>query len=95
MDRVPPVLAAQPQDRAEARDKRGGEYVDGVHLRYEGGQARSLLSLLSYLGSGEYRDRYLGVRIPPTNIREYHLETARRFADGLADRLRGADGPHV
>jgi menaquinone-dependent protoporphyrinogen IX oxidase len=75
--------------------KRGGEYVDGVHFRYEGGQARSLLSLLSYLGSGEYRDRYLGVKIPPANLRDYHLETARTFADGLADRLLGADGPHV
>ena len=75
--------------------KRGGEYVDGVHFRYEGGQARSLLSLLSYLGSGECRDRYLGVKIPLTNLRDYHLETARTFADGLADRLLGADGPHV
>jgi menaquinone-dependent protoporphyrinogen IX oxidase len=47
--------------------KRGGSFVDGIHFRYEGGQVRSLLSLLSYLGSGEYRERYLGVKIPPTN----------------------------
>lgn len=73
---------------------RGGHFVDGVHFRYEGGQARSLLALLSYLGSGEYRDRYLGVKIPPTNIRPYHLDTARTFADGLADRLVGAGDPH-
>ena len=47
---------------------------------------RSLLSLISYLGSGEYRDRYLGVKIPPTNIHG-HLESARTFARGLADEL--------
>jgi menaquinone-dependent protoporphyrinogen IX oxidase len=74
--------------------ERGGQFVDGVHFRYEGGQVRSLLSLLSYLGSGEYRDRYLGLRIPPTNIREYHLHTARAFGDGLANRLLGADSKH-
>jgi menaquinone-dependent protoporphyrinogen IX oxidase len=67
--------------------KQGGDYLDGVHFRYEGGQVRSLLSLISYLGSGEYRARYLGVPIPPTNIRDYHLETARTFAGGLADAL--------
>ena len=48
---------------------------------------RSLLALISYLGSGDYRKRYLGVKIPPTNIQDYHLEAARKFADGLADRL--------
>ena len=48
---------------------------------------RSLLSLCSYLGSGKYRDRYLGIKIPPTNIQEYHLEAARAFANKLADRF--------
>ena len=48
---------------------------------------RSLLSLLSYLGSGQYRERYLGVKIPPTNLQEHQLEQARGFADALADRL--------
>jgi hypothetical protein len=71
--------------------KHGGEYVEGIHFRYDGGQVRSLLSLISYLGSGEYRDRYLGVKIPRTNLREHHLAEARTFAsrlaDGLADRV--------
>jgi menaquinone-dependent protoporphyrinogen IX oxidase len=69
--------------------ERGGVFADGIHFRYEGGQVRSLLSLLSYLGSGDYRERYLGVRIPPTNIQEYHLNAARTFADGLANHLAG------
>ncbi len=67
--------------------QRGGDFVDGVHFRYEGGQVRSLLSLVSFLGSGRNKERYLGVKIPPTNIRDYHLQTARTFAQGLADRL--------
>ena len=61
--------------------------MQGVHFRYEGGQVRSLLSLISYLGSGTYRDRYLGIKIPPTNIRDNQLQIARTFAHGLADRL--------
>jgi hypothetical protein len=66
--------------------ERGGVFVDGIHFCYEGGQVRSLLSLISYLGSGKYRERYLGVKIPPTNLQPYHLEEAKKFANGLADR---------
>jgi hypothetical protein len=70
--------------------KRGGIFAGGIHFRYQGGQIRSLLSLLSYLGSGEYRERYLGVKVPPTNIQPYHLEAARTFAGGLADHMQDA-----
>jgi hypothetical protein len=70
----------------------GGVFVDGIHFSYEGGQVRSLLSLISYLGSGKYRQRYLGVRIPPTNLQEYHVVAARAFANRLADRLFVARG---
>ncbi len=73
--------------------KHGGVFIGGIHFRYQGGQVRSLLSLLSYLGSGKYRERYLGVKIPPTNIQDYHLEAAREFADRLADHLAGAGAP--
>ena len=65
----------------------GGDYVDGAHWAFAGGQVKSLLSLLSYLGKGEHRERYLGVKIPPTNLQSNDLEAARRFAAGLADRL--------
>ncbi len=72
--------------------ERGGAFTEGIHFRYEGGQVRSLLALISYLGSGDYRERYLGVKLPPTNIQDYHLEAARKFADGLADRLLASTG---
>ena len=44
-------------------------------------------SPLSYLGSGEYRERYLGIKIPRANLQEHHLQEARKFADRLAGRL--------
>lgn len=68
-------------------EKAGGRYEGGIHFSYPGDQLRSMLSLTSYLGSGEYRDKYLGVRIPTTNISEAQLEETRRFAAGLADRV--------
>src|SRR5438270_13025410 len=37
---------------------RGGEYLDGIHFSFAGGQVRSLLSLISYFGNGENRERY-------------------------------------
>ena len=64
--------------------------MGGVHFEYPGGQIRSLLSLTSYLGSGDYRDRYMGLRIPTTNVQPEQLEATRKFAVALADRLFGA-----
>jgi menaquinone-dependent protoporphyrinogen IX oxidase len=67
--------------------KQGGEYVDNIHFVYEGGQVRSLLSLLSYFGKGENVPRYLGVKIPPTNLQPEYEEATRSFAEGLAGKV--------
>jgi hypothetical protein len=67
--------------------KGGGEYVDGIHFAYAGGQIRSLMSLISYLGSGTYRARYFGVPIPRTNLTDAQLDEGRAFAGTLAHRL--------
>ena len=67
--------------------KDGGEYVDGIHFAYAGGQIRSLMSLISYLGSGTYRARYFGVPIPRTNLSDAQLDEGRAFAGTLANRL--------
>jgi menaquinone-dependent protoporphyrinogen IX oxidase len=72
--------------------KQGGEYVGGLHFAYPGDQLRSMLSLTSFLGSGQYRERYLGVRIPSTNVQPDQLEEARDFAATLADRLFSTEG---
>lgn len=68
-------------------ERAGGRYAGAIHFTYPGGQLPSMLSLTSYLASGENRDRYLGVPIPPTNIQPEHLIQARQFAAVLAERL--------
>jgi len=65
----------------------GGKYVDGIRFTYEGGQIRSLLSLLSYFGKGEMRERSLGIKIPPTNLKPDFNDQAGAFANKLADTL--------
>ena len=37
--------------------------------------------------TGEYRDKYLGVKIPPTNLQPDGDEAARDFARKLTDQL--------
>jgi hypothetical protein len=69
--------------------KAGGTYRDGIHFAYAGGQVRSLLSLISYMGSGEYKERFLGVKIPPTNLKADFEELSATFARGLAAQLAG------
>jgi menaquinone-dependent protoporphyrinogen IX oxidase len=73
----------------ELAEQQGGRYVDGIHFTYPGDPLRSMLSLTSYLGSGRYRKKYLGVRIPSTNVQPEQLEQTRSFAAALADRLFG------
>ncbi|OBH82984.1 flavodoxin [Mycobacterium sp. E2989] len=68
-------------------ERLGGRYAGGVHFEYLGGQIASGLSLMSYLRSGRYRNRYFGLRIPATNVQPYQLEQTRIFARSLADRL--------
>jgi flavodoxin len=65
----------------------GGRFVDGIRFTYEGGQIRSLLSLLSYFGKGEMRERSLGIRIPPTNLKPDFGDQAQAFANKLVDSL--------
>ena len=63
----------------------GGSHAGTHKFTFEGGQVRSLLSLISYLTTGETRERYMGIRIPPANLREEDLETARLLSGQLID----------
>jgi len=65
----------------------GGAYAGGTRFQFAGGQIRSLLSLISYFGKGEMRERYLGVKIPPTNLTPDFAGQAQGFAAKLADSL--------
>jgi hypothetical protein len=55
------------------------------------------LALVSYFGKGEMRERYLGVKIPPTNLKPDFGDQARAFAKQLAGTVtpsaRVGDGP--
>ena len=73
--------------------ERGGAYVGGIHFAAAGGQVRSLLSLVSYLATGENRERYLGVSIPRAGMTPDYGQRAREFADGLADALDPSGSP--
>jgi len=73
----------------ELAEQQGGKFVDEVHFTYPGDTLRSMLSLTSYLGSGKYREKYLGLRIPRTNVQPEQLEQTQKFAAGLAGRLFG------
>jgi hypothetical protein len=63
----------------------GGEYVGGAHFTFAGGQVTSLLSFISYMGTGTNEQRYLGLKIPPTNLKADYLSGAETFANTLAN----------
>jgi hypothetical protein len=65
----------------------GGKYLDGIRFTYKGGQIRSLLSLLSYFGKGDMRERSFGIKIPPTNLKPDFGDQATEFANRLADSV--------
>jgi menaquinone-dependent protoporphyrinogen IX oxidase len=71
----------------ELAGEQGGRYVDEIHFTYPGDNLRSMLALTSYLGTGEYRKKSLGLKLPPTNVQPEQLEQTRAFAGRLADRL--------
>jgi flavodoxin len=71
----------------ELAEAQGGRYVDEIHFTYPGDNVRSMLALTSYLGTGEYRKKSMGIKLPPTNVQPEQLEQVRTFADRLADRL--------
>jgi menaquinone-dependent protoporphyrinogen IX oxidase len=68
--------------------KLGGKWLGGIHFTYAGGQVQSLLSFISYAAYGKKRESYLGVKIPPTNLRPGYEEAARSFAEQLAGQVQ-------
>jgi hypothetical protein len=67
--------------------KQGGRYLEGIRFTFAGRQVRSLLALISYFGKGEIRESYLGIKIPPTNLKPDFDEQAREFANKLSGTL--------
>jgi hypothetical protein len=73
-----------------AREK-GAEPVGAIDFVFAGRQIRSFLALVSYFGSGQTRERYLGIKIPPSNLQPGAAGEARHFAARLAAREPVAD----
>jgi len=48
---------------------------------------------LSYFGKGEMRERSLGIKIPPTNLKPDFADQATSFASKLADNPPRLDAP--
>jgi hypothetical protein len=65
----------------------GGSLITSTYFVHAGGQIMSMLSLLSFLGTGEDRPRYLGIRIPSAGLKPDYREQAKAFASDIADRL--------
>ena len=57
----------------------GGAWVDETHFTAAGGQVTSMLSWLAYMKHGTARERILGVRMPPPNLKPDFEQQARSF----------------
>ena len=55
--RLPAILGPQPPDVKKPGTKHGGTYVDETHFSYEGGQSKSLLSLIGLWVEDRWRAR--------------------------------------
>lgn len=67
--------------------KNGGECLDAIHYVFAGGQIRSFLAMISYMSTGETREKVIGIKVPPSNLQPGFDEQARTFAGGLVDKL--------
>ena len=63
----------------------GGTWLGETHFLAAGNQVKSMMSWLSYMRSGEMKERWFGVKIPPTNLKPDFEEQAREFANRLLD----------
>jgi len=75
--------------------KRGGTFVGDLHFVYAGKQVRSFLAMMNNFKYGENREKYLGVKIPPTNLQVGYHEQAGAFADTLVDGLENKSAGDV
>ena len=68
-------------------NKNGGRFVDNTHFVASGGQVKSMLSWLGYMKHGEPQQRFMGLKMPPPNLKPDFEEQAQAFADRVADAV--------
>lgn len=65
----------------------GGKLVDSAAFVFRGNQVQSMFAFLSYLQSGQDRERYMGCRIYPFGVTAEGIEKAKAFATDLAGNI--------
>jgi flavodoxin len=75
------------REQRKLAEKDGGRFIDKTHFVVAGGQVKSMLSWLGYMGHGEPQERVMGLRMPPPNLHPDFEDQAKTFADGLVDRV--------
>ena len=71
-------------------EKTGGRFDRQDALRRAGGQVKSMLSWLGYMKHGEAKERVMGMKMPPPNLKPDFEEQAKGFVDGLVDQVFGS-----
>ncbi len=64
--------------------RNGGTWVDATHFVVAGNQVTSMLAWLAYMKHGEARERVLGLKMPPPNLKPDFELQAQRFINGVA-----------
>lgn len=67
--------------------RNGGRWIDETHFLAAGGQVRSMLSWLSFMFFGGPRGHFLGIPLPPPNLKPDFEEQAKSFADSLVESV--------
>jgi menaquinone-dependent protoporphyrinogen IX oxidase len=65
----------------------GGRWLGETHFVAAGNQVNSMLSWLAYMRRGEPRERLVGVRMPPPNLKPDFEEQTKSFVDGLVKNV--------
>lgn len=77
------------KDVRQLGERCGGSWVDETHFTAAGGQVTSMLSWLAYMKRGTPRERILGVRMPPPNLKPDFEQRARDFVARVVTRTPG------
>lgn len=65
----------------------GGRFLSARGFGFEGSRVRTTFSFLSYLKTGQNRQRVMGIKVHPFGLSDNRLEQARRFAEELAEMI--------
>jgi hypothetical protein len=69
-------------------EKNGGKWEGETHFVAEGNQVMTMWSWLAFMRNhAKAKDRSLGKKLPPPNLKSDYEEQAKSFVDDIADRV--------